>query len=87
LATLALAKLSPHEYFQERTFLASLSAEIRIELGLMCKCCGTCKTGQKAPAKGRATRSAPIEADQLAKGLAMSDLNALNQAAGNECSY
>lgn len=78
-------------HIQERSFLAALPAEIRIELGLICKCCGTCKTGQqKTPAKSRAARSAAanLDVDQLAKGLmAMSDLNALNKAAGMECSY
>ncbi|KAI1711975.1 OV39 antigen [Ditylenchus destructor] len=69
----------------ERTFLASLPADIRAELGLVCKCCGGCKTG-----KPRASRSVPpkdIGAEHLEGALKKSDAHILHQASEAECVY
>ena len=83
---------------QERQFLASLPADVRAQLGLLCTCCGTCKTGQKAhPAEAtttaapttasRAERSAIVDAERLANGLARSEAMALASAADAECLF
>uniref|UniRef100_A0A915D8A8 Uncharacterized protein n=1 Tax=Ditylenchus dipsaci TaxID=166011 RepID=A0A915D8A8_9BILA len=67
----------------ERNFLASLSPEIRAELGLVCKCCGGCKTG-----KPRAARSAPLQdmgVEKLTGALTRSDSHILHQASEAEC--
>uniref|UniRef100_A0A914HIU4 Uncharacterized protein n=1 Tax=Globodera rostochiensis TaxID=31243 RepID=A0A914HIU4_GLORO len=77
---------------EERVFLASLPADVRAELGLICPCCKTDKTGQSAgtaPAapKTRAARSVTVEEEsaKLAAGLAQADAQALAKAALPEC--
>ncbi|KAL3116775.1 hypothetical protein niasHT_004276 [Heterodera trifolii] len=74
---------------EERTFLAALPAEVRVELGLICPCCKTDKTGGQPSAapKTRAARAAVAEeeADKLALGLAQADAQALTNAAMSEC--
>ncbi len=72
--------------WQERVFLASLPSEVRAELGLVCKCCGGCKTGQS-----RATRSARgersgAETENLVGALQRSEQHMLHQASEAECS-
>lgn len=65
---------------EERKFLAALSAEIRAELGLTCKCCGGCKTGGKTVAQSRATRAVNVQ--QPLK----TDYQLMYEAASPECS-
>jgi len=74
---------------EERMFLAGLPAEVRADLGLICKCCGGCKTGGKTAnqSPSRATRATALSNDNNISGLSKSDSELLFQAAAVECTY
>jgi len=70
---------------QERLFLASLPADVRAELGLVCKCCGGCKTGKPRTARSvRGVRNV-AEVDTLVGTLQRSEQHMLHQASDAEC--
>lgn len=71
--------------------MSGLSAEIRAELGLICKCCGGCKTGKPAAAAAaaspptRATRSIGDELNALVGAIQRADAHILHLASASEC--
>lgn len=71
--------------------MANLSADIRAELGLICKCCGGDKTGKAPvsttpiPHNTRAARS--ISVNSLMGSLKRSDTHILHLAAESECFF